>query len=223
MRSLVTDTDVNMAANNEFTPNPDAACGGDNVRLFARRRPAAAPALRYGLQPGGTQLMQELADTLHAVVDRCQPHALPAAAKAALRGYVCDPRLLGAVHRAGSAEHYRRHVVYADPGRQFSVLAIVWQPGQRTRIHGHSAWGAVGVYSGSPYCENFAACTAPDAPQTWQPTMKLRLAAGDLATVEPGAHDVHRIGNDGPTPCITVHVYGRDLLANPASININLD
>lgn len=212
-----------MTVNNGLTHNMDVTNHRNNVRVFASPRPGAATAAGYGLQPGATPLMQELADTLHAVVARCQPHALPAAAKAALRGYVCNPALLAARHRTGNPDHYRRHVLYADPGRQFSVLAIVWGPGQHTRIHAHTAWGAVGVYSGTPYCENYAACAEPDSPHTWQPTMKLRLAPGDLATVEPGANDVHRIGNDGLTPCITIHVYGRDLLANPASININLD
>jgi hypothetical protein len=41
--------------------------------------------------------------------------------------------------------------------------------------------------------------------------------------VEPGIDDAHRIGNDGNSRCITVHIYGRDLLARPGSINISFN
>jgi predicted metal-dependent enzyme (double-stranded beta helix superfamily) len=41
-----------------------------------------------------------------------------------------------------------------------------------------------------------------------------------LATVRPGIDDVHRIGNNTQRRAITVHVYGRDLVAEPTSLNI---
>ena len=39
-------------------------------------------AARYGLQPHATPLLAELAQTMHAALEKCQPHALSAAAKA---------------------------------------------------------------------------------------------------------------------------------------------
>ncbi len=50
--------------------------------------------------------------------------------------------------------------------------------------------------------------------------MKLRLQSGDVATVRPGIDDVHRIGNDTQQRIITIHIYGRDLVAEPTSLNI---
>ena len=131
--------------------------------------------------------------------------------------------MLGTAHRIGSADTYRRHLLYADPDRQFSILAIVWNPGQHTPIHGHTAWGAVGVYEGAPYCEIFDTGTRNRPCMELEPTMKLRLKEGDLATVQPGIDDVHRIGNDSLRKAITIHVYGRDLLAQPGSINITFN
>jgi predicted metal-dependent enzyme (double-stranded beta helix superfamily) len=177
----------------------------------------------YGLQPGATTLVHELAMTIDATMEQCQPHALAAAAKASLRGYLCEPTLLSAAQRIGCNETYTRHLLYADPGKQFSILAIVWRPGQRTPIHGHTAWGAVGVYSGNPYCEVFDTSTAEQPRISLKPTMKLCMHPNDVATVQPGIDDVHRIGNDGISEAITIHIYGRDLLASPSSINITFN
>lgn len=197
------------------TPFP----GGPAANL--RRSAAAAPV--YGLQPGATALVNNLAMTVAATMRQCQPHALGAAAKASLRGYLCEPLMLRAEHRCGNDASYTRHLLYADPGKRFSILAIVWRPGQRTSIHGHTAWGAVGVYSGNPYCEVFDTGCDNQARITLEPTMKLRLHPGDLSTVQPGIDDVHRIGNDSAAEAITIHIYGRDLLAKPGSINITFN
>lgn len=210
---------------NSMTSQPNH----DNVVTPFRGSPAAnlgravSRSSDYGLQPGATNLVNELAMTIAATIEQCQPHALAAAAKASLRGYLCEPDLLSAAQHIGSNETYARHLLYADPGKQFSILAIVWRPGQCTPIHGHTAWGAVGVYSGNPYCEVFDTGTAAQPRINLTPTMKLCLHPKDLATVQPGIDDVHRIGNDSPREAITIHIYGRDLLASPSSINITFN
>ncbi len=180
----------------------------------------AAEPLQYGLQPGTTPLLADFVATLQSVVDRCSGHGMAAAAKAALRGYVCDEKLLAAVHKQGDAATYKRHLLYAAPDGSCSVLAIVWLPGQVTPIHGHTAWGAVGVYEGKPFCENFDNWQNEHGAIGLRSKMKLRLQPGDLATVRPGIDDVHRIGNDTQSRAITIHIYGRDLLAEPGKLNI---
>jgi len=209
------DTAIDERSDATVTPFPGGPAANLNGTAKAR--------LRYGLQPGATQLLAELAATLDATLDRCAPHAMPAATKAAMRGYLCQTELLRPEHKTGSADNYRRHLLYADPQRQFSILAIVWQPGQRTAVHGHTAWGAVGVFSGNPYCEIFDTSVNASPRMRVEPTVKLLLKPQDMATVQPGIDDVHRIGNDGPAAAITIHVYGRDLLAQPASINITFN
>lgn len=177
----------------------------------------------YGLQPGASELINEMATTMQATLKQCQPHALAAAAKASLRGYLCEPELLLAEHRIGDTNAYKRHLLYADPAKQFSILAIIWRPGQQTAIHGHTAWGALGIYSGTPYCEVFNTSSKQQARMSLEPTMKLCLHPGEVNTVQPGIDDVHRIGNDSRAPAITIHIYGRDLLASPGSINITFN
>jgi hypothetical protein len=56
--------------------------------------------------------------------------------------------ILTPAEQAGSAEHYTSHTLYVDPGGHFSIMAIVWQPGQHTRIHDHVTWCAFGVLQG---------------------------------------------------------------------------
>lgn len=179
--------------------------------------------LKYGLQPGTTPMLAELVDTMHAALERCEPHALSAAAKASLRGYVCNPAILSVEHKEGSATNYRRHLLYAAEDRSFSILALIWNPGQCTPIHGHTAWGAAGVYEGNPYCESYSMVENGRKTIELRHNMTMRLQPSDIATVEPGIDDAHRIGNDGVSRCITIHIYGRDLLASPGSINIWLD
>jgi predicted metal-dependent enzyme (double-stranded beta helix superfamily) len=168
-------------------------------------------------------MVGELAATVHATINHCQPHARAAAAKSALRGYLCDKDLLTSAQREGDTHNYRRHLLYADPNRQFSILAIVWLPGQQTPIHGHTAWGTVGVYAGHPYCDVFAPHGQQRLAVRQQLLLKNQLKPGDLSCVQPGTDDAHRLGNDSHSNCITIHIYGRDLLAHPRSINICID
>ena len=196
----------------------------DNVTPFPGN-PAAKIAgvsglAQYGMQPGTTPLMAELAETIQNTLDTCTGHGAAAAAKAALRGYVCDAALLAPEHKQGDADNYKRHLLFAAPDGSCTVLALVWLPGQVTPIHGHTAWGTVGVYEGNPFCENYDVSHNENGTIGLRSKMKLRLQSGDLATVRPGIDDVHRIGNDTQRRAITIHVYGRDLVAEPSSLNI---
>ena len=66
--------------------------------------------------------------------------------KAALKLVVAEPLLLGPEQREPKADCYARHVIYADPAGRFTILAIVWGPGQFSQPHAHHTWCAYGVY-----------------------------------------------------------------------------
>ncbi len=173
----------------------------------------------YGLQPDSTPHMARLAECLEETLSRCAPHSWSAVGKSSLRAYLCETELLNPHQCVGSPDGYRRHLLYVSPDKSFSVMSVVWQPGQRSPVHGHTAWGAVGVYSGKPFCENYSAEQTGYGSITYQQLETIRLKPGDLATVDAGLGTIHRIGNDGFSPAVTVHIYGKDLLANPAAIN----
>ena len=72
------------------------------------------------------------AETAQLVADQLRRH-LPAA------------DVLTAGQRLGSPDDYCAHTLYVEPGGSFSIVALVWRPGQLTRIHDHVTWCVFGV------------------------------------------------------------------------------
>lgn len=115
-----------------------------------------------------------------------------------------------------SEECYKRHLLYADPEGRYTVLALAWLNGQSSPVHGHTAWCAMGVYSGNP---SAAAYECNDAGEPVQ-TGVHHCSPGQVDSLESGAEKPHRIYNDSNDVVITIHTYGRDLVDEPCSINI---
>src|SRR5213594_1928921 len=65
-----------------------------------------------------------------------------------LRRHLPSPDLLSAEERLGSADGYRSHTLHVEPDGSFSIVALVWRPGQVTRIHDHRTWCVFGVIQG---------------------------------------------------------------------------
>ena len=93
---------------------------------------------------------------------------------------LATPDLLCEDLRASSTEKYRKHVLYADPAGRFTLLALIWLPGQETVIHAHTAWGAVGVYEGTPQVTCYD-CEERDGRHVVTQTKDMRCAPGDMA------------------------------------------
>ncbi len=115
-----------------------------------------------------------------------------------------------------SEECYKRHLLYADPEGRYTVLALVWLNGQASPVHGHTAWCAMGVYTGNP---SAAAYECNDAGEPVQ-TGVHHCSPGQVVSLEPGAEQPHRVYNDSSDVVITIHTYGCDLVDEPCSINI---
>jgi predicted metal-dependent enzyme (double-stranded beta helix superfamily) len=96
--------------------------------------------------------------------------------------------VLTPAQRLGSAERYTHHTLYVDPSGQFSILAIVWRPGQHTGIHDHVTWCALGVLQGAGDEELF------DADLNLVGRNVNRV--GDVSGFAPPG-DIHRITNTG--------------------------
>src|SRR4051794_23112821 len=74
-----------------------------------------------------------------------------------LRRNLPTPDVLTAAQRLGSADRYRSHTLHVEPDGSFSIVALVWRPGQLTRIHDHITWCAFGVIQGVEHEELFDA------------------------------------------------------------------
>ena len=61
---------------------------------------------------------------------------------------VREGALLTAAQRLGSPDDRCAHNQYVEPDGSFSIVALVWRPGQITRIHDHITWCVFGVIQG---------------------------------------------------------------------------
>ena len=69
----------------------------------------------------------------------------------ALRPALGDPQLLRPDQRVGDPAAYRQHLLHVADDGAFSLVALVWLPGQATPIHDHLAWCVVGVHEGAEH------------------------------------------------------------------------
>jgi predicted metal-dependent enzyme (double-stranded beta helix superfamily) len=125
--------------------------------------------------------------------------------RAALERAVGDPGLLSAKHRVPERKCYARHVLYSDPFHRFTILAIVWGPGQFSPPHAHDTWCAYAVYDGPLHETCYA--LAPSGARAKAICTAVRNP-GYSCFAGAGFDQIHRLGNAGTTPAISIHVYG---------------
>jgi len=123
----------------------------------------------------------------------------------ALQRAVATPGLLGIEHRASRTDCYARHVIYADPSGRFTILAIVWGAGQFSAPHAHHTWCAYGVYENALEETIF---TWNAATSTAHPLRTEARHPGYSCYAGAGLDQIHRLGNPGAKPAISIHVYG---------------
>ncbi|MFN4089238.1 MAG: cysteine dioxygenase [Alphaproteobacteria bacterium] len=127
---------------------------------------------------------------------------------AALRPFLGRTDLLLPAERVPAEGCYARNLVHADPEGRFSVWAMVWRPGQESSVHDHCCWCVMGVQEGVLVEEAFRNRNAGDeAPRV---AGRRDCGVGAVRALEPGADDIHRIGNRGGATAISIHVYGFD-------------
>lgn len=111
--------------------------------------------------------------------------------------------LLTDLERAGSPDHYTRHILHAEA--HFSIMALVWRPGQVTEIHDHLVWCTFLVLQGSE-SETLYGFEGDRLVEVG----RLQRETGSVSGVAP-PDDIHRVANTGDSVAITLHVYGADL------------
>ena len=105
---------------------------------------------------------------------------------------------------------YQQYLLYGDPLDRFSVVSFVWGPGQRTPIHNHTVWGAIGMLRGAELGQAFVLGPAGEPPRPHGE--KERLEPGAVTFVSPEIGDVHQVWNAYPDrTSISIHVYGANI------------
>jgi predicted metal-dependent enzyme (double-stranded beta helix superfamily) len=115
--------------------------------------------------------------------------------------------LLTPEQRAGHADGFRSYPLHTEPDGSFSVVALVWRPGQVTEIHDHVTWCVFGVIQGSEHEELFA---LDDQRECLVEAGSKTNETGDVSGFAPPG-DIHRVRNVGDDTAISIHVYGTDV------------
>jgi len=118
-----------------------------------------------------------------------------------------DAGLVPPTARLADPQRYKRHLLHADPLGRFSIVALVWGPGQFSPVHGHHAWCAYGVHAGRLAETSFSYDAAAGVAE---PTGRVTRAAGAVSFAYAGLTDIHKLGNDGDNDALSIHIYGLD-------------
>jgi predicted metal-dependent enzyme (double-stranded beta helix superfamily) len=150
-----------------------------------------------------TDQLSPLADGIRSAVQRHAGWAETAQLVAdELRLHLPTPDVLTPEQRLGSPDEYQGHTLYVEPDGSFSIIGLVWRPGQITRIHDHLTWCVFGVIQGVEHEELFDA--------------DLNLLGesdnhvGDVSGFAPPG-DIHRVHNTTGETAISIHIYGTDV------------
>jgi predicted metal-dependent enzyme (double-stranded beta helix superfamily) len=156
--------------------------------------------------------LTRLCDALDAMFEACAKFPEPSdstffarSMRLALAEAAADPALLTPAQREGSAENYRRHLLAADPRGRYAIAALVWQPRQMSPVHAHHTWCGYAVLEGTLSETIFdwdgaQHCASATRVQARKP--------GAVSFVRGGRGGIHRLGNDGEAPAVSLHIYG---------------
>lgn len=125
--------------------------------------------------------------------------------KSALARAVTDPDLLSCEQRQPKSGCYARHVLHSDPGGRFTVLAIVWDAGQFSPAHAHDTWCGYAVFENA--LDETVFCYDAEASRAEVLQTEVRKP-GYSCFAAAGLDQIHRVGNSGSRPAISIHVYG---------------
>lgn len=128
------------------------------------------------------------------------------------------PEFLDRRHCRSDPDHYRQHLVHVGQGGRYSLISLVWRPGQSTPIHDHRCWCVVGVLEGEEHEERFQLRTSHDG-EWLRPTGHASYGPGAVCTLVPPDEDIHRVRNASGQTTISLHVYGTDISIHDTSIN----
>jgi 3-mercaptopropionate dioxygenase len=152
--------------------------------------------------------LEELTTAVRSVVDRHADWRETARLVAReLERHLPSPEVLTPEQRAGDPSGYRSYPLHTEPDGSFSIVALVWRPGQVTPVHDHVTWCVFGVIQGVEHEELFRLDEEQD--------VLVEVGTNDNETGDvsgfapPG--DIHRVRNAGDDTAISIHIYGTDV------------
>lgn len=133
-----------------------------------------------------------------------------------LRPALRQTGLLEPRQREGGTEGYTQHILHVEPDGAFSVVALVWLPGQATAVHDHVSWCTVGVYEGQE-TETLYRLAGRKGHRRLVVSGHAVNQRGAVTGIAPPG-DIHQVSNSGSTTAVSLHVYGADIAKLGSSI-----
>ena len=164
----------------------------------------ASPTKARPSAPGLDQLVTAIRTVTSSRADWGETAGLVAAK---LRRRLPSSDVLTQEQRRGDPDSYLSYPLYIAPDGAFSVVALVWRPGQVTPVHDHVTWCVFGVIQGVEYEELF---TLDEDGRCLVPAGTSLNRTGDVSGFAPPG-DIHRVRNVGDRTAISIHVYGTDV------------
>jgi predicted metal-dependent enzyme (double-stranded beta helix superfamily) len=137
------------------------------------------------------------------IIKQVMPLARRIGAGPALRReefYDCDPD-----------QGFGINILHEEPDHSLLVEAIAWLPGRGVRPHNHKTWGVVVGLDGRETNVNWR--RRDDGRRAGYADLvahhEVVVAPGDVVAFLP--EDIHSVRNDGETPTLSLHIYGKSL------------
>ena len=171
---------------------------------------------------GASCALSELIAAIRAIV-RSHPEAetVGRAVAELLRPYLGSSEFLSPEQLAPDEKKYRQHILHVEPDGSFSVVALVWLPGQATPVHDHVSWCVVGVHQGQEH-ETIYELAEDDGGTHLLVTGHTISPVGSVAALVPPG-DIHHVENGGAEVAVSLHIYGADIGKLGSSIRRQYD
>jgi 3-mercaptopropionate dioxygenase len=166
--------------------------------------------------------LKALVEAVRSITEKA-PDPADAAGRvsAAVRDNLPTHEVLSAGQLAGQPERYSQFILHVAHDGLFSVVALVWRPGQVTPIHDHVSWCVVGVVRGTEL-ETRYTLRELDGRAYLEETENLENPAGHVCGFAPPG-DIHSVRNGGSSAAMSIHVYGADIRQLGTSIRRRYD
>ncbi|MFF0739950.1 cysteine dioxygenase [Streptomyces sp. NPDC004111] len=155
-------------------------------------------------------------DALVASVREAVGRGLPPDLTAYLVGERLAPHLgaedlLTEEQRESDPNCYRQHLLHAEHDGSFSIVALVWLPGQETSVHDHVSWCTTGVHQGEERERRYRLVPAGQGAEAHLvATEDVVNPLGAVCGFAPPG-DIHKVWNACTDVAISLHVYGADI------------
>lgn len=154
--------------------------------------------------------LESLVEEIRAVVQASDAAGTVSARVAEKLQPYLGTEFLTPAQREPDPTHYKQHILHVEPDGSFSIVALVWLPGQETPIHDHVSWCVVGVHEGQEYATNYEVRSG-EGDERWlvESGNEVSPPGSTCALTPPG--DIHKVVNNGDVLAISLHVYGADI------------